>query len=122
MKLRNLLVLALTTLMSTGCFMAPLASAGWSSFAASSFAVQSTIATGISYVTTGKTISDHAISSAASQDCKLFNIVQGKPVCQEYEIASLTDKTVPSEPPNQTQTVADKKMSSQNEENILALK
>jgi hypothetical protein len=38
----------------------------------------------LSGATTGKTITDHAISFVADQDCTLFNLLDGKPMCVEY--------------------------------------
>lgn len=34
---------------------------------------------------TGKTTKDHALSAAMQQDCNLFRVVSGTPVCQDYE-------------------------------------
>jgi len=38
-------------------------------------------ASGVSYATTGKSLSDHAISAMASQDCALHRIALGEEVC-----------------------------------------
>jgi len=40
----------------------------------------------VSGATTGKTITDHAISFVANQDCTLFNIFDSKPMCVEYGV------------------------------------
>ena len=61
--------------------IAPLAT----SFAGSGVAVQTTVASGASYATTGKTLGDHALSGATDKDCKLFNLIDGQQVCQEYK-------------------------------------
>ncbi len=41
----------------------------------------SAIANGISLANSGKTLSDHVISAAADQDCRLFRVIRGKAVC-----------------------------------------
>ena len=40
-------------------------------------------ATAVSYGTTGKGISDHAISAAVGKDCRMFNVIQNKDFCYE---------------------------------------
>ncbi|HEY0337662.1 MAG TPA: hypothetical protein VGC70_10015 [Burkholderiales bacterium] len=39
------------------------------------------LANGASYVETGKTLSDHALSNVASADCSTFNVALGNPIC-----------------------------------------
>jgi hypothetical protein len=39
---------------------------------------------GVSYIVTGKSMSDHALSAVMDQDCALLRIVQGKLVCHDY--------------------------------------
>ena len=34
-----------------------------------------------SYVSSGKTVSDHVVSQAVGKDCRLFNVASGAPVC-----------------------------------------
>src|SRR5471030_2438154 len=36
---------------------------------------------GVSYVGSGKTVTDHALSIATGADCKIFNVVSRDPVC-----------------------------------------
>ena len=36
---------------------------------------------GAIFATTGKTLSDHAISELTGQDCKLIKVISGEPVC-----------------------------------------
>ncbi|MFT5180918.1 MAG: hypothetical protein ACI8S3_000795 [Alphaproteobacteria bacterium] len=43
--------------------------------------VASLVAGGVSYVTTGKGTTDHAISAFAGEDCALHRVVNDKPVC-----------------------------------------
>ena len=68
----------------TAC--APLLSlAGFSGSAVQLVATQidriALLANGVSYVQTGKTVSDHALSNVASADCSTFNVALGKPIC-----------------------------------------
>jgi len=37
---------------------------------------------GLSYATTGKSVSDHAISKLTSKDCAMTNILKGTDICQ----------------------------------------
>jgi len=39
-------------------------------------------ATAISYGTTGKGLSDHAVSAVTGKDCRMFNILQHKNICR----------------------------------------
>lgn len=43
--------------------------------------VASLVADGVSYATTGKGTTDHAISAIADEDCALLRPVEGKPMC-----------------------------------------
>lgn len=43
--------------------------------------VASLAADGISYVASGRTVSDHAISYAAQEDCALYRAIQGESIC-----------------------------------------
>ena len=36
-------------------------------------------------IATGKTSKDHVLSAAMQQDCNMFRVVSGTPVCQDYE-------------------------------------
>ena len=53
------------------------------------------VADGVSYVSSRKTLSDHALSMARNADCKIMNVVSGTPVCAtrnpDTPIASLTE-------------------------------
>lgn len=40
---------------------------------------------GISYVASGKSISDHAMSMATGQDCVMLRFVEGEEVCRDFE-------------------------------------
>ncbi|MBT5570713.1 MAG: hypothetical protein HOJ90_05785 [Alphaproteobacteria bacterium] len=48
--------------------------------------VASWAADGLSYIVSGKSVTDHAISEVAEQDCALFRIVQGREVCEDFEL------------------------------------
>ena len=41
---------------------------------------------GVSYLVSGKSVTDHAISEVASQDCALFRVVQDRSICQDFVI------------------------------------
>lgn len=66
----RLLVLVLPLFLS-GCFM-PV----WFTYA--SFALD-----GVSYATTGKSVSDHALSIVADEDCAAHRLVVGEAICRE---------------------------------------
>jgi hypothetical protein len=38
---------------------------------------------GVSYLSSSKTITDHALSAAIGRDCKIFNVVTRDPVCTD---------------------------------------
>lgn len=50
-----------------------------------SIQIASFAATGFSYATTGKGISDHAVSAMAKQDCAIHRIALGEEVCSETD-------------------------------------
>jgi hypothetical protein len=39
---------------------------------------------GVSYLASGKSVSDHAISAVLEQDCAMWRILKGDPICVEY--------------------------------------
>ena len=43
--------------------------------------IASWAASGLSYVTTGRSVSDHAVSAVASRDCALHRIILGEEIC-----------------------------------------
>lgn len=44
--------------------------------------IASYAADGVSYLTTGKTVTDHGISAATGQDCAVIgHLIEGKPIC-----------------------------------------
>ncbi len=46
------------------------------------FTVISMMGDGVSYVTTGRSVTDHGISVAMKEDCALFRIVKGETLCR----------------------------------------
>jgi adenylosuccinate synthase len=46
----------------------------------------STGATAVSYGTTGKGITDHAISKIVGKDCRMFNLLKKKQICRETKV------------------------------------
>jgi len=57
----------------TGCAVPPVLS------------VAGLIVDGVSFAATGRTMTDHALSIATEEDCKLFRVVDGAPICQPAE-------------------------------------
>lgn len=49
--------------------------------------IASWAASGISYLATGKSVSDHALSAVASEDCAVHRIVLGEHICHPFVIA-----------------------------------
>ena len=47
------------------------------------FSIASMVFDGASYVTTGKSVQDNALSVVAEEDCALWRVVAGRSVCQE---------------------------------------
>lgn len=69
--MRNLLAgFGLLTLL-TGCGLPPALS------------VASTVADGFSYVVSGKSVSDHALSMVASRDCAMMRVLDGREICTD---------------------------------------
>jgi hypothetical protein len=49
---------------------------------------------GVSYVGSGKTITDHALSMVAGADCRIFNVVSRDPVCASKTAGAAADSKV----------------------------
>jgi len=45
--------------------------------------IASYAADGVSYVATGKSVSDHGISEVTGRDCALWRVIKGKSICQD---------------------------------------
>jgi hypothetical protein len=52
----------------------------------------------LSGAATGKTITDHAISYVADQDCTLFNLLDSKPMCVEYGSKQKVEELASNQP------------------------
>jgi hypothetical protein len=85
-----------------GCVLGPLVATTASTVTTTSFA-ESAAVSGASYVTTGKGVTDHLISGAADQDCKLYNIIDGKKVCQAYQSKTIPQRDLSKRPLNDVQ-------------------
>jgi hypothetical protein len=46
--------------------------------------IASWIVDGVSYAVSGKSVSDHAISAVAQQDCATWRLIKGDPICVDY--------------------------------------
>ncbi|MFO0998429.1 MAG: SPOR domain-containing protein [Alphaproteobacteria bacterium] len=55
---------------------------------------------GASYVATGKSVQDHAISMVADEDCALWRVVAGRSICVEK--SETTIAALPVQPPQRT--------------------
>ena len=56
-------------LLVSGCALPPV------------IAIASYAATGLSYIASGKSVSDHVLSAMADQDCAMFRVVMGEDIC-----------------------------------------
>ena len=45
--------------------------------------IASYAADGVSYIATGKSVSDHGISEVTGRDCALWRVIKGKSICQD---------------------------------------
>ena len=69
--MKNFLIIIIVSFLLTGCipFLSFFPNWGW-------LAVD-----GTSYITTGKSTKDHALSFAMNQDCAMYRIVKGEKIC-----------------------------------------
>jgi hypothetical protein len=51
-----------------------------------SFSIASLAIDGISYATSGKSVSDHAISAVANEDCAMWRALQARPICRDRDV------------------------------------
>jgi hypothetical protein len=70
MRFVKLAVVGLSLLL-TGCGLPP-------AIVAFSYAMD-----GVSYASSGKSVTDHALSAAIEQDCAMFRAIQGRDICRE---------------------------------------
>ena len=59
--------------------------------AVTGFKLASMAATGVSYLITGKSLSDHVISGAMASDCALHRMIVGQPPCRSNEGVLVTE-------------------------------
>jgi hypothetical protein len=55
-------------------------------------------ATAVSYGTTGKGLTDHAVSAATGKDCRMLNVLQHKNFCRvrkTYEVRNMQERSKP---------------------------
>jgi len=88
--MRPLLLVVLLALASgfAGCVLPPAVT------------IASFVADGASLVGTGKTTTDHAISLLADEDCRLWRVLKGKPICQSDTTVVAVAKLPPPLPPH----------------------
>lgn len=70
--MRRILTLSAAFLLA-GCAVAPAVT------------IASLAVDGLSYATTGKSTTDHALSAVASEDCALMRVLQEKAICSPEE-------------------------------------
>ena len=51
-----------------------------------SFSIASLAIDGISYATSGKSVSDHALSAVANEDCAIWRALQARPICRDRDV------------------------------------
>jgi hypothetical protein len=54
------------------------------------------LADALSYVQTGKSLSDHALSNVAGADCRTFNVALGRPICSTLNHVAPVEERGPS--------------------------
>jgi hypothetical protein len=50
----------------------------------------------VSYETTGKGLTDHAVSAVANKDCKIARVIHDENICQKEPKGSVTVTSVPA--------------------------
>ncbi|GEM_PF-3546225 len=61
------------------------------------FTIASFVADGVSVASSGKTVTDHAISLLAHEDCRVWRLLQGKSICQA-ETTVVAEAKLPPKP------------------------
>ena len=59
------------------------------------FTIASLAADGISYATSGKSVSDHALSAVANEDCAMWRALQDRPICGDREVPEVMVAAAP---------------------------
>lgn len=62
---------------------------------------------GVSYLASGKSVSDHAISAVLDQDCATWRILKGDPICVDYPIGDGSVTVAGNEAPAAFETFED---------------
>jgi hypothetical protein len=87
--LKRKLLLSLSLVSIQGCAILGIGGAY------QSIDIVTTGATAVSYGTTGKGLSDHAVSAVTGKDCRMFNVIQSKNICRirkVYEVRHLQER------------------------------
>ncbi len=50
------------------------------------FSIASLAVDGISYATSGKSVSDHALSAVANEDCAMWRALKARPICRDRDV------------------------------------
>ncbi len=61
-----------------------------------SFSIASLAIDGISYATSGKSVSDHAISAVANEGCAMWRALQARPICRDREVPATMVAAAPA--------------------------
>ena len=61
-----------------------------------SFSIASLAIDGISYATSGKSVSDHAISAVANEDCAMWRALQARPICRDRDVPATMVAAAPA--------------------------
>lgn len=77
----------------SGCAGVPFLGSAFGSLSSGAL-LETAAVNGVSYVTTGKGVSEHVISGVADQDCKFFNVIDGKNICQDYAVSKVPQKDI----------------------------
>ena len=85
--MRTLAVLALPILLNA-CALPPALSIA-------SLAIE-----GISYATSGKSVSDHVLSAVANEDCAMWRVLQERPICRNRDVPEIMVAAAPIQPPS----------------------
>lgn len=61
---------------------------------------------GLSYASSGKSVTDHALSAAADQNCAMFRMIQGKDICHAEDVDGENTAVAMSDPNSANEGVA----------------
>jgi hypothetical protein len=88
------IVLGLILLLSAACVAVPPA-----------VTIASWAINGISYLASGKSVSDHAISAVLDMDCATWRIIKGDPICVDYPVEETPVMVAASQPPEHVEAL-----------------